>query len=1051
MADKKTAKKQAPVKQAPVGRPMSPRQMPVRQMPKKAGLPSIKNTMLIVNNFFVIASLLTLGVAILITYLSLIPEDEGGMELVFYRYLILVLAGILAILAIVMIIINIITYNTYFKSLYNVSKTVIDNIGNNKRNFPRYPARKVQEFEEMNFALDKTEAHLARSVVYSKDGDYSTLDLPLSNNGLGTVKFRAFEKSIPEIIMLSQAYRNAFVHIYYGEKLDILVGQSLTQILDNAKRIFNYPNIIIANDSDKTGFIVYIPQIDSINHLRDECEMFIKCSSMVKNTPNGKALVVARTSVVIYPYSDIEDIISDLRYADRQSENVNFYFPERANRDKSDVMLHGAYSLNRANQLVSTLAAVKIERTYGSDVKSTIRDQLNKFGLFVDADYVGVIMRDDSINKFVNYVAINNRTEVFLKEGETVGSELLDITKTICDEDGSYFFSTRSRMDVELGNYLDKAGIGSGFIYVVSDDNGPLALVYVLNYQRDMHLDSYLHESAFSIAFQIGAIIRETTQLTRLKASTERSDILMKLTNYMSYAIDKNTYDIVDTSQTFEDTFGKCKNKKCFKAIYGLKEPCENCPINSQTKMIQPFKDTSYETTIVLSSNVENVTRMLIKEVDAETKSHNRFDPDFLINSYHSLFEDLKNIYSTSGRGYAVLLNIENYKDILAAYGNEGYTTYIRKFADHMNERFEKDNKFYVYDNSKIALLIPDSGSTEVIDVCEKLYQFSREVFIDLEDKEFIPPAINYLAVRYPQEFPGHADLLRHIEQVLTTYKHKDHIDEIYFEDTEYFRSASRSKFISEVIEKSFKEGSFKVNLQPILQATNKHILGAEILIRLSDDYRGQALSAFEVIKAAAEQNKISIISNGLINYIGDIYQKYGLTLFKTRNFTRLSLNTDYSFFSDENFLRNISILVAKYAFPKNFLAFEIVEQELSDHYEAFRSICSKLKLIGVHMTVDQYTGRYLSLDKIKALDIPEIKIPRNLIRDIDVNQASLKALNELVNQAMRLGLQTSVVGVENKDQYFLIRDMDKQSLMQGYFFYAPLELPQLIEAVKVN
>ena len=43
------------------------------------------------------------------------------------------------------------------------------------------------------------------------------------------------------------------------------------------------------------------------------------------------------------------------------------------------------------------------------------------------------------------------------------------------------------------------------------------------------------------------------------------------------------------------------------------------------------------------------------------------------------------------------------------------------------------------------------------------------------------------------------------------------------------------------------------------------------------------------------------------------------------------------------------------------------------------------------------------------------------------------------------------VVGVENKDQYFLIRDMDKQSLMQGYFFYAPLELPQLIEAVKVN
>ncbi|MCR5309531.1 MAG: EAL domain-containing protein [Bacilli bacterium] len=1040
MAKKQTTDMQRPVKQVPANK------MPI----KKNRLPSIKGTMLGFNNFFIIALLLTLGVTILITYLSLVPEGQGGMDLVFYRYLVLILAGILAILAIVLIIINAIAYNTYFKSLFDISKNVVDNFAANKKDFPRYPSKKVQEFEELNYALDKTEAHLSRSVVYSKDGDYSSLDLPLSSNGLGTIKFRAFERSIPEIIMLSQAYRNAFVHLYYGEKLDILVGQSLTQIIDNAKRIFNYPNILIANDSDKTGFIVYIPQIDSINHLKDECEMFIKCSSMVKNTPNGKALVVARTSVVIYPYSDIEDIISDLRYADRQSENVNYYFPERASKKKADVVLHGAYSLNRANQLVSTLASVKIEKTYGSDVKATIREQLNKFGLFINADYVGVIMRDDSINKFVNYVAINNRKEIFLKEGETIGPELLQITQSICDQDGSYFFSTRSRMDVELGNYLDKAGIGSGFVYVVSDDNGALGLIYLLNYQRDMHLDSYLHESTFSIAYQIGAIIRETTQLTRLKSSSERSDILMKLTNYMSYAIDKNSYDIVDISDTFIDTFGKCKNKKCYKAIYGLKEPCENCPIKTQTKMIQPFKDVNYETSLILSSNVENVTRMLIRPLDIK-EGHNRFDPDFLINSYHALNEDLRNIYSVSGRGYVILLNIENAKDILTAYGNEGYTTYIRKFADHMNERFEKDNKFYVYDNTKIALILPDSGSTEVIDVCEKLYTFSREVFIELDNKEFIPMTINYLAVRYPQEFPTHADLLRHCEQVLTTYKHKDHLDEIYFEDTEYFRSASRSKFISEVIEKSFKEGSFKVNLQPILQAANKHIMGAEILIRLSDDYRGQALSAFEVIKAAAEQNKISIISNGLINYIGDIYQKYGLTLFKTRNFTRLSLNTDYSFFSDENFLRNISILVSKYAFPKNFLAFEIVEHELSDHYEAFRSICSKLKLIGVHMTVDQYTGKYLSLDKIKALDIPEVKIPRNLIRDIDVNQASLKALNELVSQANKLGLIASVVGVENKDQYMLIRDMTRESLMQGYFFYAPLELPQLIEAVKVN
>ena len=138
MFGKKPAKKQNNVKQAPAAPVFQ--QAPAKQTPnKKARLPSIKGTMLGFSNFFVIALLITLATAILITYLSLVPEDQGGMELVFYRYLILVIAGILAVLAIVMIIINVIAYNTYFKSLYDVSKNVVDNIAANKKNFPRYP------------------------------------------------------------------------------------------------------------------------------------------------------------------------------------------------------------------------------------------------------------------------------------------------------------------------------------------------------------------------------------------------------------------------------------------------------------------------------------------------------------------------------------------------------------------------------------------------------------------------------------------------------------------------------------------------------------------------------------------------------------------------------------------------------------------------------------------------------------------------------------------------------------------------------------------------
>lgn len=1014
---------------------------------KKKRYTSIRRLMIGYLTVFIISIFVLVGIALFITYLA--TKKKVDATLFPYEMALLGIALVLVIL--LLLFTNFRVYRLCYKGLYQTSKTVIEDIAINKQFLPRYPNKKIAEFEALNEALDKTQDHLQKSVVFSKSNDYSALDLVESNQKLGTIEFESFAKEIPEIIMLCQAFRNAFMHISYGDKLQDLVGQSELETIKNIRRIFDYDNMLIVDDADKTGYIVYIPQIDSLNRLKEESEYFIKNSSMVKNTPNGKATVLAKISVVLYPFSNSDEIISDLNYADRQGQHINFYLPDRIVKADNDKVVHGAHSLNCSNQAILNLASIRIHENKSLEIKDNIKSQLIRFGAFLNADHIGVIMRDDKINKFINYVAINNRETAFMNEGEIVTPEMLTLTNKVADSDGSYFFSSRSHLNSGLGSYLDKYGLTSGFLYLVTDDNGPLGLVYFLNYQREMNFDSYMQESVFAISYQIGSVIRENNQLTRLRTSNERNDILMKLSNYMVYAVDKNTYEIIDTSETFRDTFGKCNKKVCYKAIYGLNHPCDDCPIQSQKKMLKPFKNVSYETSLVINNSTENLSRMLIKKVEKDAIDHNRFDPDFLINSYYSLTEDLNNIYSVSGRGHILLLAFENYKNILHAYGNEGYVAYIRKLTNHLNDSFGKEKKFYLYDNSKIALVLPDSGNSEIIDICEKIYSYSKEPFIDIENKEFIPIKTNYIAIKYPQEYPTHTDLLRHAESALGDYEQSKHIDEIHFDGTDYYRSASRTEFISEVIEKSFKEGSFKVNLQPILHSVTKHIVGAEILIRLSDDYRGQQLSAYEVIKAAAQQNKIGIISDGLINYIGDIYQKYGLTLFKTRSFTRLSLNTDYSYFADENFLKNISQMVAKYSFPKNFLAFEIVEQELSDHYEAFKSICSKLRMLGVHIAVDQYTGKYLSLEKVKAVGIQEIKIARNLVKDIDVNKASLSALSQVVKTTAGMGLEASVVGVENKDQYLLIRDMTKESLMQGFFFYAPLELPQLIETVKVN
>ena len=45
--------------------------------------------------------------------------------------------------------------------------------------------------------------------------------------------------------------------------------------------------------------------------------------------------------------------------------------------------------------------------------------------------------------------------------------------------------------------------------------------------------------------------------------------------------------------------------------------------------------------------------------------------------------------------------------------------------------------------------------------------------------------------------------------------------------------------------------------------------------------------------------------------------------------------------------------------------------------------------------------------------------------------------------------MRASIVGVENIDQYLLLKEIDDTALLQGFYFYRPLEKQGLVDAVR--
>ena len=204
-----------------------------------------------------------------------------------------------------------------------------------------------------------------------------------------------------------------------------------------------------------------------------------------------------------------------------------------------------------------------------------------------------------------------------------------------------------------------------------------------------------------------------------------------------------------------------------------------------------------------------------------------------------------------------------------------------------------------------------------------------------------------------------------------------------------------------------------------------------------------------ELVKVAAEHDKIGIISHALLDYISALYQQYSMSIFNLLGFKRLSLNTDYSFFTDPNFYSDTEAYINNLKLPKNFLAFEIPESDIANHINDFKNIAKHLNAMHIVLVCDQYSGKYISVEALKNIGFNEVKITRGLVSHIDSDRSRLNDVKTLLNSIKELGMKASTVGVENIDQYLLLKEIDQDILMQGFYFHRPLEKGALIEAVR--
>ena len=997
-------------------------------------------------NIVPVALLVILLIGVSIFSSVYVRTDNFVFLLILIIYSLLIIGGYIAF-----VVLSLRKFNELFvNGLYGITVSNFRSIVDNEDDLKEYPSTNYDEFVSLNETVQALKTDLDYATLIASENDFKHIDLEYLDVERNVISLRSLKKNLEAVIFASQNYRNVLVELYYELNEDTLTPHETDYLITLMRKNFgDYLNILFALSEDHRSIFLYFPRIDSLSKIQEQLESTLKSATINKRTPDGIQHLIAHFALVCYPFSDIKEMFSDLQYAKRQGEIINVYLPNRLTTLSGNRILKNSMNLNMMSKLMAPLLNLDLSLANSEHNHRQVENVIKNTRTYFDLDYAGIISYDEVSGNYYFSFQDQKKDLAQLSPNGRIEKEFPHAMNAVKDENDSYYFSNRSHANTAIGRHLDRMGLQSGLFYVLHEGDLVIGAVYFFNRNREFHIDSYIQEALVFLCDKITAILLGERRDEEVNNSYQEIDSLLKLSEFSTYRVSHEDHTLLRCSDTFKNIFPNVTlREKCYKTLYGLDKPCHDCPLLTGNKKINKIDEFNYETSLVLANRNSKYHVMTLKNIGKE-EGEQRYNPDLLINSYSSLVEALTNCYAINGKGYLLLLRIDNLSDLVKDLGPEGYLSVIRDFTQKIKKKHNALENIYFFNNQTLALLFTEYGQIDIVNECENIYDISQIKHANEENEYKI--SITYLPIGYPRAYPNAISVLKQAEQFANRGKYEINKNFIYFDDSSYSRSASRDDFMLSVVEEAFGNNTYNVNLQPFVNAKTKQIYGAELLLRIADDYRKIVFRADLLIKVAAEHNKIGMISKSLLEYIGNLYKQYASALFNASGFKRLSLNTDYSFFTDKNFFNDTKTFIDNLKLPRNFLCFEIPESDIANHYAEFDKIAQQLKDLHIVSVCDQYTGRFLSLEAIKKVGFDEVKISRNVVNHIDSDRQRLNDLKVLLNNVKEIGLKASIVGVENIDQYLLIKEIDDTCLLQGFYFHRPLEKQALVDAIRGN
>ncbi len=239
---------------------------------------------------------------------------------------------------------------------------------------------------------------------------------------------------------------------------------------------------------------------------------------------------------------------------------------------------------------------------------------------------------------------------------------------------------------------------------------------------------------------------------------------------------------------------------------------------------------------------------------------------------------------------------------------------------------------------------------------------------------------------------------------------------------------------IKELLQSIDYEKDLSFRFQPQFDIRNGKVLGVESIVQWEHERKG-VINRSEFLPVAEEIGTIQYITKRLfIHSIAQIKEwndKYSGELC-------MNLNVSQSCIYHKVFFTNASAIIKDYGIDPHWLGISLNERSLMHAPQYMRQLLAAISEMGITLSVHDFGTDMITIGQIKELFINRLQVGTETISGCEEDDNKFQTLRGISMLAKGLELKTAAVGVENAEQYSLLKELDYE-VMQGDYLEKPM------------